>query len=82
MSFATAYGSLVGTGAGGLHGKMRALASKGHPRADELRAKADEFETKAKGFYATPQACDVKSFMGAWARARKLFSDCSGEPLI
>lgn len=66
----------------GLRGKMRDLADSGHPRAAELRAKADEFERKARGFYADPQTCDVKSFMGAWARARKLWSECSGEPLV
>lgn len=66
----------------GLHGKMRALADRGHPRAAELRAKADEFEAKTRGFHADPQTCDVKSFMGAWARARRLWSECSGESLI
>jgi hypothetical protein len=65
-----------------LHRKMRALADQGHPRADELRAKADEFEAKTLGYYGDPQTCDAKSFMGAWARARRLWSDCSGEPLI
>ena len=66
----------------GLHGKMRALANKGHARADELRAKADEFEAKALGFYGEPQTCDAKSFLGAWARARCLWEVCSGERLI
>ena len=63
----------------GLHVKMRELADKGHERAAELRAKADEFEDKARRFYADPQTCDVKSFMGAWARASRLWSECSGE---
>lgn len=65
-----------------LHAKMRALAASGHARADELCAKAYEFEAKAKGFYSDPQTCDVKSFMGAWARARRCWSECSGETLI
>lgn len=64
-----------------LQGKRRDLADKGHERASELRAKADEFEDKARGFYAEPQTCDVKSFMGAWARASQLWSVCSGELL-
>lgn len=66
----------------GLHGKMRELADNGHERAAELRAKAEEFEDKTRGFYADPQTCNVKSFLGAWARARRLWSECSGEPLI
>jgi hypothetical protein len=69
-------------GSDGLHGKMRALAANGHVRATELIAKADEFEKKAQGFCSDPQTCDVKSFMGAWARARRLWCECSGEPLI
>lgn len=65
--------------------KMRALADTGHPRAVELREKAT----------ALDEACDaitkaseehgkvaVKSMLGAWARARRLWCDCTGEPLI
>lgn len=66
----------------GLHEKMRALADKGHARAEELRTKADAFEAAIKGFYAKPQTVPVKSFMGAWARARLCWSECSGERLI
>ncbi len=61
---------------------MRDLAAAGHPRADELRAKADEFEEAVSGFYAQPQTVSARSFCGAWARARKLYSECSGKPLV
>lgn len=62
--------------------RMRRLADDGHPRADELRAKADEFEAKANGFYSEPQTVEVKSFLGAFARARLLWAECTGEPLV
>jgi hypothetical protein len=62
--------------------RMRALADKGHIRADEIYAKADEFEHKAVGFYSDPQTVDVKSFLGAFARARKLWCELTGEPLV
>ncbi len=62
--------------------KMRALAGAGNPRADELIAKADELETKHAGFYGEPQTVEAKSFLGAWARARRLWCDCTGEDLI
>ena len=62
--------------------KMRRLADAGHDRAAELREKADAFDRVAKGFYGEPQTVDVRSFMGAWARARRCWSECSGEPLI
>lgn len=62
--------------------KMLALAKSGHPRADELREKADAFSAAASGFYAEPQTVGVKAFMGCWARARRLYSECTGEPLI
>lgn len=62
--------------------KMRSLADSGHGRAEELRAKADELEQKATGFYSEPQTVEAKSFVGAWARARRLWCDCTGEPLL
>ena len=65
-----------------LVGRMRALADSGHPRAEELREKADELQAKAEGFYGEPQTVPVKSFVGAWARAKRLMHDVTGEPLI
>jgi hypothetical protein len=57
--------------------KMRALAAQGHERAAELREKADAFDaaTSADPF-------DARRMLGCWARARRLWSECSGEPLI
>lgn len=65
-----------------LSDKMRALADGNHPRADELRAKAKAFDVAASGFYSEPQTVGAKSFLGAFARARRLWCECTGEPLV
>lgn len=62
--------------------KMHTLADSGHPRASELREKADAFDQKTAGFYAEPQTVTVQSFMGAFARARRLWCDVTGERLV
>lgn len=62
--------------------RMRALADEGHGRAQELRDKAQAFDNAANGFYSEPQTVTVKSFLGAFARARALWCECSGEPLV
>lgn len=59
-----------------MHEKMRRLADAGHPRADELRREADAME------HILDNDFNVKRIVGTWARARKLWSECSGEPLI
>lgn len=60
--------------------KMRALAATGHPRAAELIEKADAFD-KAINDSNTP-VVTARSVVGRWARARRVWSECSGEPLI
>lgn len=62
--------------------KMRALAAIGHERADDLVRLAHDMEIKAAGFYAEEQTVEAKIFVGAWARARRCWSECSGEPLL
>lgn len=62
--------------------KMRMLAQDGHPKAAELIEKANAFDAAARGFYGDPQTVTIQSFMGAWARARKLWCECTGESLI
>ena len=47
-----------------------------------LRMLGKAFDTAAEGFYNSPQTVDVKTFMGHWARARRAWSDYSGEPLV
>ena len=46
--------------------KMRAIADSGHPRADELRAKAAELDEKVD--HSSPN-WNARSMLGAWARA-------------
>jgi hypothetical protein len=59
--------------------KMHALADKGHPRAAELREKADAFDAATKGFMGTnPPTHTVKQMVGSWARASRVFSECGG----
>ncbi|WP_439392570.1 hypothetical protein ACRQ5Q_24420 [Bradyrhizobium sp. PMVTL-01] len=62
--------------------KMHALADGGHARAAELREKADAFDAATQGFYAQPQTCTVQKFFGHHVRARRLWCDITGEPLI
>ena len=66
----------------GLAEKMRDLAVSGHPRADELVEKALRFAQAIDGYYSEPQTVTTKQFLGAWARARRLWCDCTGEPLV
>ena len=65
-----------------LSDKMRAIAKTGHHYATELIEKADAFDEASAGFYGEPQTVSTKKFLGCWARARRLWSECSGESLI
>lgn len=55
--------------------RMRTLAKDGHPCAEELRQRADDMDNAI----ATH---DMRKMIGAWARARRLWCKCTGEPLI
>lgn len=57
--------------------RMYDLANTGHPRAEELREKARLFRQAADD----PEV-DERKLLGAWARARRLWCQCTGEPLI
>jgi surfactin synthase thioesterase subunit len=59
-----------------LSDKMRALADTGHVRAEELRKAANQLDEKV-----TLHGLSIGA-IGAWARARKLWSDVTGEPLV
>lgn len=64
--------------------KMRALAETGHTRAAELREKATEFDAAVSGGEINPfrPIEAAKKMLGAWARARRLWCECTGELLI
>jgi uncharacterized iron-regulated protein len=63
---------------------MRALADGGHERAVDLREKAEAFDIATHGFVAAdPQTHTVRQMVGAWARARRVYIECTGgEPVI
>lgn len=62
--------------------QMRERAKVDRQNAANLNEKADALETATAGFYAEPQTVPVKSFVGAWARARRAWCESTGEPLI
>lgn len=58
---------------------MHALADSGHPRAVELREKADAFDVATHGYVvANPQTHTVAQMIGSWARARRVWCECTG----
>jgi hypothetical protein len=61
---------------------MRRLAAKGHPRAGELRKAALDYERALDSSMDKPSDRNMKRFLGLWARAQRIWSECSGEPLI
>lgn len=63
--------------------KMRARADlDGLPADHEMRQLADAFDKASYGYAGEPQTYSAKQFMGHWARARKFWSNYTGEPLI
>jgi hypothetical protein len=53
-----------------------------HACAIELRQKAEELRAAANGFFGQNQTVDVRAFMGAWARARRLWCNLTGESIL
>lgn len=62
--------------------RMHALADTGHDRATELREKADAFDVATAGAFAVPPTSTVPKLLGTFARARRLWCDITGEPLV
>lgn len=66
------------------------LAKKMLARADAdgladdhpLRVKAVAFDEASVAFYSGQQTVDVRTFTAHWCRARRAWSDYSGEPLL
>ena len=66
-----------------LAGRMVIRADKdGLPEDHDIRTKAQAFEDAAVGFYAADQTHTVKQLMGSWARAKRVWSEYTGEPMI
>lgn len=59
--------------------RKAAKGTRHEARANEL---ADAFETKAVAYYRGDADVSPQSFMGAWARARRLYCELTGEALI
>lgn len=63
--------------------KMRAIADRGHPRALELRARALDLEQAIEVLMReSAEPAETKKMVRAWARARRLWCQVSGEPLL
>lgn len=63
--------------------RMIELADSGHAKADELRARAAEFDEATRAAYSEDPPVDaVKLLVKAWARARRVWCACTGEPLF
>ncbi|WP_110665162.1 hypothetical protein [Salinicola halophilus] len=66
-----------------LGSQMVARADADDLSADhELRERAEQFENAAAGFFASEQTVNVRQFAGAWARARRAWSNYTGESLV
>ena len=52
------------------------------PEDHELRERAHQFDVAAAGFFAEEQTVTVRQFAGAWAPARRAWSNYTGEPLL
>jgi hypothetical protein len=65
-------------GATALSIRMRELAARGeHPRAAELFARAQELDSAVMD-----KTTSIPHLVAAWARARRLWCDLTGEDLI
>jgi hypothetical protein len=62
--------------------RMRALAKTRSDLPADWLEKADAFDKATAGFYADPQTVDVKQFVGCFARARRMWCEATGEPLV
>jgi hypothetical protein len=62
---------------GHLANRMHSLAATGNARAEELIEKADELEKLIDA-----DLWDTEKVLGAWLRARKLWCEVAGEPML
>lgn len=63
--------------------RMRAYAARVDSATGErLIELAADLDAKTAGFYAEPQTVSVAAFVGAWTRARRLWREVTGEPVL
>lgn len=63
-----------------LSARMIALANSGHPRAKELRDKADAFDRANHGAFLDPPTHSLAQLKGCWAGAKRFYEICGGAP--
>lgn len=59
--------------------RLIALAP-GSGRRAEIADTADELDRACEGYFAEPQTVSIPKFLGAWARARKLYEHLNRDP--
>ncbi len=64
-----------------LSAQMRFQALARPELADQLLPLAQAFDEATAGFYADPQTVTAMQFLGAYARARMVYCEVTGEPL-
>lgn len=63
--------------------QIRQFVSNNSPEnSDELLLWAEKFDEASAGYFASNQTVDVKTFLGTFAKTRRLYCEASGEPLI
>jgi len=54
----------------------------GLPNDHVLRTTAFYFNEACLGYFSDPQTCDMRRFIGCWARARRAWCNYTGEDLV
>jgi hypothetical protein len=63
--------------------RMRNRADNDKLPADHaMRTTAEAWDTASDGYFAVPQQVSTRAFVGAWARARRVWCDYTGEKLV
>jgi len=61
--------------------RLRADADR-LPETHPMRLLATAFDEATQGFDAKPKTTDFRTFLSAWARARRAWCYYTGEPLV
>ena len=69
-------------GSTNLSERMRGLAKVREDLPEGWHKAADDFDAAAIGYYSELQTVSVKQFLGCFARARRLWCEVTGEPLV
>lgn len=61
---------------------LKTAENDGLPDDHPMVIAAKEFEAAAHGFFSEPKTVSVKKFLGKFAKARRLWCEYSGDPLV